>query len=59
MTDHNKILIFFPFVLFLFSSPVAQNKNSQKNIPIDTSFTVYSAYEKVIKEPYECCSSDK
>jgi len=50
MIDHNKILIFFLFILFLFSTAAAQNVNSQMNIPADTSFTVYSAYEKVIKD---------
>lgn len=50
MIRHKKILIILILILFWFSSAKAQNENYQNKIPVDTSFTVYSAYEKVIKE---------
>jgi len=50
MKYQTKILIIFLFILFLHSFAKAQGNDQQINIPIDTSFTVYSAYEKVIKD---------
>lgn len=50
MKLENKILIKTVFIIFLYSLTAAQITNLQNIIPVDTSFTVYSAYEKVIKE---------
>ena len=50
MKFENKILIKTLLILFLYSFTEAQNNISQNIIPVDTSFTVHSAYEKVIKD---------
>lgn len=48
-----KTLIITLLILFLYSLAAGQTNISENIIPVDTSFTVHSAYEKVIKDfPY-------